>query len=382
MSIARDGSRRATPTALPKTIPLIFLVLVSGCAGRPQTEVLSTVAAPVPEGASLVRILSATTRTKEAGNGYAFTARRSTQTSYSRLEISIPPGHQAGEIEWPAGKSDPRTSFALIDQQPLDESAFFRTVSVTSRDREVGLFIHGYNVSYQESLYRLAQMTSASGTGGTAILFAWPSRSSVSAYGADREAATSSRDQLAALLVGLSTSRKSGDVRILAHSMGCWLLMEALRQLKLEGRTDVLNRLDVYLASPDIDEDVFRTQLDVIGRMHNPMTIFVAKDDVALKVSGLLTGDTPRLGSLDISDPLVVDAARRKGVRVVDISAIKAADSFHHGRYATLAASAAALGKDGQGQRRTLGETGAFVFDAAGAAVSSPFRLAGKIVNP
>ncbi|WP_206914803.1 alpha/beta hydrolase [Agrobacterium sp. OT33] len=343
---------------------------------------MPTVKTAISPDTKIVEVLSATNRTRMPGETEAFTAMRATQTSYNRLEVSLPPNHRAGEIEWPQSKPDPRRSFAIVDQQALSEDAFFKKISSSSRGSELGLFIHGYNVSYQESIYRLAQMTADSGAEGTAVLFGWPSRSSVSAYGVDKEAVTSSRDQLAALLVGVTASRKSGEVRVLAHSMGCWLLMEALRQLKLEKRGDVLKRLDVYLASPDIDEDVFRTQLAVVGKMQNPLTIFVSKDDTALTVSGLLTGDTPRLGALDVSDPVVIQAAREKGVRVIDISSIKAPDQFRHGRYAALAVSAAALGKDGKPQRPTLGEAGAYIFDAAGAAVSSPFRLASQIINP
>ncbi|KAA3521771.1 alpha/beta hydrolase [Agrobacterium tumefaciens] len=369
-----------TPSVIRISV-VALLIFVAGCAGRPQTEILSSVKTSIPHDAKTVEVLSATNRTKKSDEPKSFTAVRATETSYQQFEISIPPNHKAGEIEWRQSKPDPRRSFAIVDQQPLDEDAFFKKVS-SARDREIGLFIHGYNVSYQESIYRLAQMTADSGVQGTAVLFGWPSRSSVSAYGVDKEAATSSRDQLSALLVGLTASRKSGEVRVLAHSMGCWLLMEALRQLKLEKRDDVLKRLDVYLASPDIDEDVFRTQLDVVGKMQNPITIFVSKDDIALTVSSLLTGDTPRLGALDVSDPVVIRASREKGVRVIDISSIKASDQFRHGRYSALAVSAAALGKDGQPQRPTLGAGGAYIFDAAGAAVSSPFRLASQIVNP
>lgn len=75
--------------------------------------------------------------------------------------------------------------------------------------------------------------------------------------------------------------------------MGGWLVMEALRQLRFEGRNDVLSKLQVVLAAPDIDADVFRKQIEVVGRLNPPLTILVSKDDRALKASSILGPMSP-----------------------------------------------------------------------------------------
>jgi esterase/lipase superfamily enzyme len=164
--------------------------------------------------------------------------------------------------------------------------------------------------------------------------------------------------------------------------MGAWLVMEALHQLKLQGRDDVLSRLRVFLASPDIDANVFQSQLAAIGRMRQPITLFVSKDDVALRVSGLLAGDRRRIGVLDVEDPVVMEVVRQKGVVIIDVSAIPTRDGLGHGRYAALASVLPRLDRDSQGGPPSLSQAGAFIFDAAAATISSPFRLGSKIVSP
>ena len=67
-------------------------------------------------------------------------------------------------------------------------------------------------------------------------MFTWPSRGSVWAYGYDRESANYSRDALERLLQFLSKDPAVGEISVLAHSMGNWVALEALRQMAIRGR--------------------------------------------------------------------------------------------------------------------------------------------------
>ncbi len=158
--------------------------------------------------------------------------------------------------------------------------------------------------------------------------------------------------------------------------------MEAVRQLKLEGRTDVVSRLKIILAAPDIDADVFRAQLAVIRKLSPPLTLLVSTDDRALAVSSLVDADHPRVGRLDVSDPKISEAAKRYGVQVIDISSLASTDPLRHRRYASFASLYPQLQSLERRPLATAGGVGAFVFDAAGATVSSPFRLASGVVAP
>ncbi len=73
---------------------------------------------------------------------------------------------------------------------------------------------------------------------------------------------------------------------------------------------------EVILAAPDIDADIFKR--DIAPKMaeltQNPVTLYVSKDDMALKASKLAHG-YPRAG--DVSDGLVLI----NGIETVDATA-------------------------------------------------------------
>jgi esterase/lipase superfamily enzyme len=168
------------------------------------------------------------------------------------------------------------------------------------------------------------------------------------------------------------------QVVLAGHSMGGWLVMETLRQLRLQGRDDVLRRFQVALAAPDIDIDVFRRQVDVIGRLSPALTILVARDDRALDFSGALTGGRRRVGTADVDDPVLQDVARRQHLRIVDISSVQASDGMLHDRFVRFAAIHSTALAGGGSAASSLQQAGAFIFNATGAALASPFTMIGR----
>lgn len=372
-------------THLPVHSFFITIVLVlAGCAGRPGPELLRETAAVVP-GAEVLTIYVATTRQRDANDERAFTSGRASHVSYAEYRISIPPTHKPSNIEWPARQVDPGRHFAVVGYRALDRGDFEREVARRrgGHPPDVGVFVHGYNTNFQEALFRLAQMTADAGVGDAApILFSWPSEGSVAGYVADKDAVTFSRDQLAAVLTTLARQKTRGPVTVVGHSMGGWLTAEALRQLRLTGNDAVVARLQVFLAAPDIDVDVFKAQVDVIGPLSPPLAILVSRDDLALRAAQLLTIERPRVGTLDVNDPRVEQVTRAAGIQVVEISALNTADAFRHNRFAALATLYPKVADGGSGQTQPdLRRAGAFVFNAVGATISSPFVLAGKVVG-
>src|SRR4051794_19489822 len=112
--------------------------------------------------------------------------------------------------------------------------------------------------------------------------------------------------------------------------------MEALRENAIAGRGDLGGKLgDVMLAAPDIDLAVFRQQMERVGPSAN-VSIFVSRGDRALSLSSSLSGDRPRLGSIDPNDPKQRQALEGLGVKVYDISSFSTG-FIGHGAYAESA---------------------------------------------
>ena len=112
--------------------------------------------------------------------------------------------------------------------------------------------------------------------------------------------------------------------------MGTWVTMETLRQLAITGDRDLGGKLgDVVLASPDIDVDVFKSQMRRYGKPDKPFILLLSNDDRALRLSGLIAGSRPRVGDYRNASDLA-----SYGVTVVDLSSVKGADSFNHTKFA------------------------------------------------
>jgi esterase/lipase superfamily enzyme len=317
---------------------LVPFVLV-GCASRPGPEVLTPVAAS--SGEKTLQIYVATTREREISSGNVFTANLANTLNFAKFVVSVPP-NKSGDLEMPTTTPDPRNSFAVVDQAVMSEADFRKTVAPQGDTRrkkhKVFVFVHGFNSNFQESLFRLAQLQADIKIDGIPILFSWPSQGQVAAYEMDKQSANYSRDYLMALLTTLSSSSEVSDITVVAHSMGGMLTVEALRQLRIEGKDRVIARLSrVVLAAPDINAKTFRAQVQDIGPLEPPLLVLVSKDDGALQASSFLDGGIARAGDIDVNDPVVREAALKEKVQVVDISRLAKHDDLGHDQFVSVA---------------------------------------------
>ena len=322
------------------SVAVLFSFFLVGCAARLGSEVLTPVAAS--GGGKTLQIYVATTRERESSSGNVFTANLANALNFAKFAVSVPPNHKPGNIEMPTGTPDPGSSFAVVDQAALSEADFRKSVAPQGNTRrkkhKAFVFVHGFNNTFQESLFRIAQLQADIKIDGIPILFAWPSQGRVGAYEMDKQSANNSRDYLMALLTMLSSSSEVSDIMVVAHSMGAMLTVEALRQLRIEGKDRVIARLSrVVLAAPDINAKTFRTQVQAIGPLKPPLLVLVSKDDSALGVSSVLDGGIARAGDIDVDNPVVREAALKEKVQVVDISRLAKHDDLGHDRFVSVA---------------------------------------------
>jgi esterase/lipase superfamily enzyme len=302
--------------------------------------VLTPVAAS--SGEKALPIYVATTRERETSSGNVFTANRADALNFAEFVVSVPPSHKSGNLEMPTATPDPRSSFAVVDQAVMSEADFRKAVAPQGDTRrkkhKVFIFVHGFNSNFQESLFRLAQLQADIKIDGIPILFSWPSQGQVAAYEMDKQSALYSRDYLMALLTMLTSSSEVSDITVVAHSMGAMLTVDALRQLRIEGKDRVIARLGrVVLAAPDINAETFRAQVQGIGPLKPPLLVLVSKDDGALRVSSFLDGGIARAGDINVDDPVVREAALEEKVQIVDISRLAKHDDLGHDQFVSVA---------------------------------------------
>lgn len=319
---------------------LIFTLLLTSCGGR-ATGVLE----PVPTAQSVpgktVHILVATTRS-DAGiaPGDMFGGGRAERMAYADLAIAIPPAEsrKEGEIQWPSSiPGDPARDFVTLSADKLTRAQAFTRLHhrVNSQgQKRILLFVHGFNTRFDEAVYRFAQITHDSDAPAVPVLFTWPSRGKMLAYTYDRESANYSRDALEGLLQDFNKDPAIREVTVLAHSMGNWVILEALRQMAIRHGRISPKIKNVMMASPDVDVDVFRRQIAEIGPHHPPFIVFVSRDDKALALSQRIWGNHPRLGAIDPTQGTYRSFLAKEKIQVVDLTDIQSRDSFNHGKFA------------------------------------------------
>ncbi|CAM5212905.1 Esterase/lipase superfamily enzyme OS=Bosea thiooxidans OX=53254 GN=SAMN05660750_02838 PE=4 SV=1 [Bosea thiooxidans] len=314
----------------------LLLPLVLAACGTPRVLELSQ--APKADIAGTVQIYVATTREPSAQPVY-FSGERGPRLSFARLDITVPRGHKPGDLELPdSGPGDPAKHFTATYIQKLDLAPAVSDVRKElmrrpASQRDVLVFVHGYNTNFADAVYRFAQIVYDSGFKGVPVLFTWPSRGQLLAYPYDRESAFYSRDFLELNLRAIARDIGSSRMDILAHSMGTLLTLETLRQAAIRGDGDFGGKLrDVMLAAPDVDLDVFKMQMRQIRR---PITVFVSADDRALDFSRRFAGDKTRLGAVSAKDTETIAELEKLGVRLIDLSDVSSSDSLNHAKFAS-----------------------------------------------
>lgn len=330
-----------------KAILLAVLVapLLSSCAGRPsQGVLLPTAQAASVSGASLVPLYAVTNRQRSTTDpGEMFSGERSDALSYAAITVSIPPdaGRKAGEVQWPMSlPGDPQKDFTTTAADYIDQSRFAASIAASARQSGRGkvlVFVHGFNNRFDDAVYRFAQIVHDSGAPVIPVLFTWPSRGELRlrAYTYDRESANFSRDALESLLNSLDGYPAVSEVYVLAHSMGNWIALEALRGRAIRGTAAVSKRSklrNVMLVAPDVDVDVFRSQLQRMGPARPPISLFVSRDDGALALSKAIWGDVPRLGDIDPNAEPYLDELARDRIDVFDLTRLAVPGDDAHDR--------------------------------------------------
>jgi esterase/lipase superfamily enzyme len=313
-----------------------LLAILSGCAGRPEGVLIPT-GTPV-EGASKIDVLVATTRKSSDMPGVLFSGERGKEPAVTEIAVSIPPdsAREVGQVQWPKKlPADPTREFATLSVTPMtpqDARSWVR--GHVTESRRVMVFVHGFNNRYDDAIYRFAQIVHDSKADVAPVLFTWPSRGSVFAYNYDKESTNYSRDALETMLRRLSTEPNVDEVTIMAHSMGSWLTVEALRQMAIRDGRVAPKIKNVILASPDLDVDVFGRQLAEIGENRPRFTLFVSRDDRALSLSRRISGNIDRLGQVDPTVEPYRNEFEKAGIVVLDLTKLKGGDSLNHGKFA------------------------------------------------
>jgi esterase/lipase superfamily enzyme len=245
-------------------------------------------------------------------------------------DVTIPPGHALGQVERPSPWrgdlfEDPQRHMVVLAVETRGDEAFFREVDeriAESDARDAFVFVHGYNVSFQEAVLRTAQIAYDLEFRGAPICYSWPSQGDVAQYFVDEANVGWTVPHLERFLLALKERTQAARIHLIAHSMGNRALADALARIVLERRGAEPLFQEVVLAAPDIDAETFRDFLvPALLPAGRRVTLYASSKDKALQVSSELHGSA-RAG--ESGDHLVVV----EGMDTIDVSRVSGSHSY------------------------------------------------------
>jgi esterase/lipase superfamily enzyme len=264
------------------------------------------------------------------------------ELQYGYLDVTIPQAHQEAELEtqsrWSVltlGVADLRRRFVLLDKvMPLSGSDFITALRAQIRSapsRDVFIFVHGFNVTFEDAARRTAQLAYDLDFDGTPLMYSWPSQGSTTAYTVDEAAVQISGRKMADFLEQVATQSGAQRIHLIAHSMGNRALIEALQTfLAKRAPSDRKNLFgQVVFTAPDVDRDYFVDAIESLRDSAARVTLYASDKDVALRTSQLIHG-APRAGTAGAS------IITLPGLDTIDMSEV-AADRLGHSYFAANA---------------------------------------------
>ena len=262
-----------------------------------------------------------------------FGVERGTLT-YGYADVSIPHDHVAGELEAPSlwrleFRENPDKHVVLMSAEILPPDAFRASVATRMAqhdEQSAFVFVHGFNVTFEDAARRTAQMAHDLKFQGAPIFYTWPSKGSTTSYTVDEQTVEWTQAHLETFLTEFLRETETDKLYLVAHSMGNRALTRAIGAV-LAANAQFRGRVtEVILAAPDIDADVFRRDIvPALRQTGGALTLYASSRDTALAASKAVHG-SPRAG--DAGSGLVVV----QGVETVDASTLDA-DFLGHSYY-------------------------------------------------
>jgi esterase/lipase superfamily enzyme len=207
-----------------------------------------------------------------------------------------------------------------IDEEILEQKSFHETQLNNninerlkrSENKDVILFVHGFNNTFNESVFTLAGIWHFLKRQGVPIVYSWPAAAEgFNAYFADKESGQFTIFHLKETLRLLFKNPEIENIHIIAHSRGTDVVTTTLRELIIENRASGGNpRKDLrienlILAAPDLDFGIIKQRLmaEQFGPAFGKITIYTSQNDSALGISQWLTNGLSfgRLNTKDVN---------------------------------------------------------------------------------
>jgi len=221
-------------------------------------------------------------------------------------------------------REDPKKHVTVVEVQEIPEKEWLLGLHLSLREADtpaILLFIHGYNVSFDDAVKRTAQIAYDLKFDGVPICYSWPSQGGLAEYTRDEANVGWTVVHLEGFLTRIVEQTGARHVHLIAHSMGNRALVQALERMAPKRKTQEPMFGQVILAAPDVDAAEFRDRYaPAVVAMARRATLYASSNDRALVASTTVHGYT-RAG-LSGKNLLVIPGVETVAVSPIDTSLI------------------------------------------------------------
>jgi len=280
---------------------------------------------PTPAEQRVVDFLFATSRERDTSvETIAFTGERAERLSFGAASIRIPEEHKVGEITLPSVWRI--WGFTLSEEKPDEQKHFtVRALKVLTADewsaaintknpKSALIFVHGYNTTFEDALYRNAQIVWDLRYDGLSVLYSWASKGETLQYVYDTNSALLGRDGFIEVLRILKEKHGIESVNVIAHSMGNQVVLDALSSYARTTNPATIGEL--ILAAPDVDRQMFTHYIPEVQKIVKGITLYASSADKAMAASRQLAGKL-RAGDIGDEGPIIL-----KNMETIDVTAM------------------------------------------------------------
>ena len=248
---------------------------------------------------ALVKVFYATDRAETGSDRPAdmYGSEWSNELHFGVCDVSIPRDHKMGALEAPSiwkleWTGDAEKHIMLVAASRSDLSTFTSRLQIrldASHGRNGLIFIHGYNVSFQDAVRRTAQLAYDLSFDGPAITYSWPSADLLPGYVLDANTAEKTASHLALFIRELLSVDGLDGLQVIGHSMGNKALLYALPQV-ISDSSFATKIANVVFTAPDVDAQIFKDSVPRLLPAARSFTLYASCKDRALNASKLVNG--------------------------------------------------------------------------------------------
>ncbi len=261
------------------------------------------------------------------------------EITYGVCNVFIPESHKPGSTGTPWWRRwirlEEDDSLKLFGVHNLPRDVFWSGLSKKldvwwpEGERNLFVYIHGFNVSFEDAAVRAAQIGYDLKVPGEMAFYSWPSRGSVTAYSADEATITSSVKHLAEFLHELSTGSNAERIHLFVHSMGNRGLLSAVERIVARAYPE-LSLGQVFFCAPDEDVRTFKDKTTEFPHQCENRTLLVSPQDHAVFFSWEKHGQQDRVGYVSDNRPITIV----EGIDTIEVGGFGTFD-LGHGYFAS-----------------------------------------------